>query len=226
MDRGRAFAVLVGMDASLLQQVRTARQALDREAGAVRATAQRGKAVQAEIVSLATEVEQLEKAAAVLNVIGSERQTSTQAHIEGLVTHGLQTIFGPELSFHLVTTEARKTTTTDFVLRSVVDGQEVETPVMDARGGGVAATVGFLLRVVMLLLGPERQMPVLVLDETFAQLSEDYEPRMAEFLRELVDRTPLQVIMVTHSTAYTDAADIVYRLSLDGGVTKMESLSA
>jgi DNA repair exonuclease SbcCD ATPase subunit len=61
---------------------------------------------------------------------------------------------------------------------------------------------------------------VLFLDESFAQLSEEYEPRLAEFLRELVDKTDLQIIMVTHSHAFSDIADQVYRFDLnDAGTT-------
>ena len=54
-----------------------------------------------------------------------------------------------------------------------------------------------------------------VLDETFAALSVEYEGRLAEFIRELVDRTETQVLLVTHSDAYSDYADNVYRFSLD-----------
>jgi ABC-type thiamine transport system ATPase subunit len=117
-----------------------------------------------------------------------------------------------------------KLTTANFVVRSVVDGEVVETPILEARGGGVAAVAGFLLRTVVLLLRKDVR-PVMFLDETFAQLSADYEPAMADVLRELVDKTQLQIILVTHSTAYDDVADKSYRVSLDQkGKTKIESL--
>ena len=38
-------------------------------------------------------------------------------------------------------------------------------------------------------------------------LSQEYEPGMAEFLREVADKAGVQIILITHSTAYSDLAD-------------------
>jgi ABC-type nitrate/sulfonate/bicarbonate transport system ATPase subunit len=65
---------------------------------------------------------------------------------------------------------------------------------------------------------------VLVLDETFAHVSADYEPRLAEFLAELVARTGVQIIMVTHSDAYSEHADVRYRFALQQAVTTVTAL--
>jgi DNA repair exonuclease SbcCD ATPase subunit len=106
----------------------------------------------------------------------------------------------------------------------VVDGEQLDTPVMDARGGGVAAVIGFLLRLVILLLTEPPVRHVMFLDESFAQLSVEYEPALAEFIKELTERTNMQVVLVTHSTAFDDAADKSYRFELRDGVTKVEAL--
>lgn len=200
---------------------------IQRQVGVAKATAERGKALQAEVVETQALLLQVEQAVGVIQKLGDERAAAAQRQIEALVTHGLQTIFGSELSFHLVQEQKRGNAHLDFVVRSSLpDGSVVDTPVLDARGGGVAAVVGFLLRLVVLLLTPSRQAPVLFLDESFAQLSEDYEPRLAEFLRELVDKTPIQIVMVTHSHSYSEFADVVYRLDLEAdGRTKIARLS-
>lgn len=157
----------------------------------------------------------LETAAGILNRIGDERQAGVQKQIEQVVTSGLQTVFDENLSFHMVTETKGKTVTTSFLIRtSLPDGSVVDTPVMDARGGGVAVTVGFLLRVVLTLLSNRGKSVVMLLDETFAHVSAEYEPRLAEFIRDLVDRTGLQILLVTHSTAFNDHADVVYRFRL------------
>lgn len=204
---------------TLTARLRNARRHLDTLAGEVRHIADTAKRLEAEIGELHRAEALYERAAAVLSSICDERQAETQARIEALVTLGLQTIFGEDLSFHLVATTRAKTPVVDLVVRSPLADTTVDTPVMDARGGGLAAVVGFLLRLVILLLSRHRQDTVLILDETFAHLSAEYEPRMAEFLRELVDRTGVQVILVTHSDAYTDAADKVYRFALRSGET-------
>ena len=91
----------------------------------------------------------------------------------------------------------------------------LETPILEARGGGVAAVAGFLLRACVLLLTPDSRN-LLVLDEVFAHLSEEYVPRCAEFLKELCERTDLQILLVTHQPEFTQAAHKVTRIERVG----------
>ncbi len=209
--------------ATLTTRLHRHRRHLDRQVGAAQAIARHGNAVQAEVLDLTTRVDAYTRAAAVLTRIGEERQEQAHRTIENLITRGLRTIFDDTLSFHLVPVVRGNRPEIDFVVRSDLDGTTVDTPVMDARGGGLAAIVGFLLRLVVELLSPRRDAPIL-LDETFAHVSAEYEPRLAEFLRDLVDRTGIQIIMVTHSDAYADTADTRYRFRLTRGVTHVEAL--
>ena len=204
-------------------RVRRARRALDRQAGESAALSRQAVDLRQEIERLTTLHTDLTHAAAVLTSIGEERQADAQRTVEQLVTKGLQAIFGDELSFHLVPVVRGNRPEVDLIVRSTLDGADMDTPVMDARGGGLAATIGFLLRLVVLLLSRDRQDTVLFLDETFAHLSADYEPRLAEFLRDLVDETGVQIVMVTHSDAFSDLADTRYRFTLRNGVTHVEA---
>lgn len=175
-----------------------------------------------EIVLLAAEETLYEKAAHLLASIGEQRQADAQQRIENLVTLGLQTIFSEELSFHLVPGVRAKTPVVDFVVRSKLDdGSVVETDVMDARGGGLAAVVGFMLRLVILLLNHQKGDTVMFLDETFAHVSAEYLPRLISFIKELVERTGVQIVMVTHEDAFAEAADVVYRFTLKDGITQV-----
>lgn len=202
-----------------------ARRTLDRQRGEAFALATSGQSVTAEIADLTQVIDLHEKAAYLLTAIGEQRQDHAQRQIEQLVTQGLRTIFGEQLSFHLVPGVRAKTPVVDFVVRSTLDdGTTVDTDVMDARGGGLSATVGFLLRLVILLLSRHRQDTVLFLDETFAHVSAEYEPQLAEFLKELVTKTGVQIVMVTHSDAYLDAADVTYRFEQHEGITKVKAL--
>lgn len=205
----------------LLLEARSNRRDLDRLQGHARSVGVQGQQVTAEVEHLRGQVALFEKTAILLSQLGEQRQESAQRQIEQLVTRGLQTIFGEELSFHVVQTVRAKASNVDFIVRSTLeDGSVVDTPVMDARGGGLAATVGFLLRLVVLLLSG-RKDTTLVLDETFAHVSDEYVGRLAEFLREVVDKTSIQVVMVTHQAAFTEPADVVYRFSLKDGTTRV-----
>lgn len=201
------------------------RRTLEQQRGEAFALATRGKALNAEIGDLAQVIELHDRAAHVLTAIGEQRQDQAQRQIEALVTQGLQTIFSDELSFHLVPGVRAKAPVVDFIVRSTLDdGTTVDTDVMNARGGGLAAVVGFLLRLVILLLSSHRQDTVLLLDETFAHVSAEYLPRLIEFLKDLVTKTGVQIFLVTHEEAFLDAADVIYRLDLTNGVTSVRKL--
>jgi hypothetical protein len=211
--------------AALQTRLRTTTRHLDRLTGEARAVAQTGRRLSTEVTALHDEADLTTRAAGILTQIGEDRQTETQQAIETLVTRGLQVIFGEELSFHLVPGVRAKTPVVDFIVRTqIADDPPVDTDVMDARGGGLVAVVGFLLRLVVLLLSRADRDQPLILDETFAHLSAEYEGRLAEFLRELVDKTGVQIIMVTHSDAYSDVADVRYRFEARTGATQIRPL--
>lgn len=172
--------------------------------------------VEAEIASLTAQKATYERAAAVLGSIGEARQQAAQGQVEALVTKGLQSVFGEELSFHIEQAMNGVRPEVNFLVRSTLpDGKIIETDVMSSRGGGLASVVGFLLRVVIMLLDRKSQENVIFLDETFGMLSQEYEGRMAEFLRKLADEAGIIIILVTHSDAYSDLADKRYRFELN-----------
>lgn len=200
------------MSDQLEQRVRQARYAYERRAGAARQLSEDGVRVRDEVAALQAETARHLQVNTLLTSLGEQAQAAAQEQLEQLVTRGLQVIFGTELSFHVVQTVKAGQANTDFVIRSTfADGATLDTPVLEARGGGMAAVVGFMIRLVVLLLTP-RARPVLFLDESFGHVSREYEPRVAEFIRELVSRIALQVVLSTHSDAYDDAADIRYRM--------------
>jgi DNA repair exonuclease SbcCD ATPase subunit len=199
----------------LRERIRSARSSVDQEIGKALAVRDQGLKVQAEVETLTAQKASYEKAAAVLGSIGEQRQQAAQGQVEALVTRGLQTVFGEEYSFHIEQSMAGLRPEVNFLVRSTMeDGTVIETDVMSSRGGGLAAVVGFLLRVVIALLSKKADETVIFLDETFGMLSEEYEGRMAEFIRELSDKTGLSFVLVTHSSAYSDLADKRYRFEL------------
>jgi len=205
------------------RRVATRRRYLDALSGEARAVLQQGQLLQATIAELTGDVADLDRVTGLLNSLGEERQQRAQATIEQIVTRGLQTIFDPTLSFHIVQSIKGRASNVEFVVRDTrEDGDIHETGVMDARGGGLAATIGFLLRVVIMLLDPNKnQERLLVLDETFAHVSAEYLPALGQFLRELVDRTGVQIILVTHQDEFEEHADRVYRFSQIEGKTRV-----
>lgn len=203
-------------------RVRRVRKIVDRRIAEARVIATTGKQLKEEVSLASNDVDLYNKVAITLASIGETRQAAAQQQIEELVTRGLNSIFGDELSFHVIQTQRGKTPEVKFVVKSLINGKPVETPVMDARGGGLAAVVGFLLRLVVMLLSRDVKEPVLILDESFSHVSSEYERPLAEFIKELIDKTKVQIILVTHSDAFSEFADRRYRFKLVKGITKVE----
>lgn len=214
--------------AELRPRVRRVVSALHEEAGEVRALALRGKELTGRVDAALRDKETAERVSGVLSTLADEKDAAARTQVESLVTAGLQAIFGDggeQLSFHMVKSTVRNATSIEFEVHTTKpDGEVVVTDVLSARGGGVAAVIGVLLRVVLILLTREtgqRVSDVLVLDESLAHLSEDRLEAAGEFLRTLVEHAHLQILMVTHQSELVGPADVVYRLGLNtDGVSK------
>lgn len=209
----------------LERKVSQAERALDREIGEAKALARQIQKVSLEAENLELKVKACEEAVTVLNSFADQRQHDVQRQVEGLVSHGLRTIFDDELSFHIVSETKARRSEVRFVIRSKVGDEEIETSILDARGGGVAAVAGFLLRLIVMLLQPGVRR-LMVLDETFGQVSSDYELKLVEFVRQLVDQSGAQIVLITHKAIeeWTEVADKAYRFTLRGGWSEVELL--
>lgn len=182
------------------------------EATAVQAEFER---LRAEQTTAAAEEHTAEQVAALLQTYSEQEQAELHARIEGLVTQGLQAVFGEELGFRMQPGNERGQAT----LRFSVTGHGVETDVLEARGGGLAAVIGFLLRVIVTALHPAQPRRFFVLDETFGMVSAGFQEELGRFIRRLCDEADLQVLLVTHAPRVGLHADRVYGISHDGTKT-------
>lgn len=153
-----------------------------------------------------------------LRALLQTKTKQTLGEAEQLILRGLQTVFGPEwvgVSLDAGLRQGRLSAT--LKLRNV-DGSE-GNPV-DTYGGGPASLVAFILR--MLVVRRMGLAPLLLLDESFSMVSADYVERVSTFLRLLVDKLGVTVLLVTHQPEFKHAATRVYRASLVNGRTVFE----
>jgi DNA repair exonuclease SbcCD ATPase subunit len=137
-------------------------------------------------------------------------QEQLKSKVEALVTRGLQTIFGEDYHFSITMRVLRKQAAMEFtILRELV-----ERDPMDSHGGGLVNVIALVLRLTIVALTPGLSRTV-VLDEPFAQLSQGYIEGMSAFIRELVDATDIQLIIVSHESEIAEVADQAYRLYFD-----------
>lgn len=125
--------------------------------------------------------------------------------VEQLVTYGLAAVFEDlKLGFRLQVDTKRGV---QSVEPRLIDGP-VDAPILDAFGGGPAAVVAFLLR--LLVCRRLNLAPVLLLDEPFSFVSAQYVAPLAKLLRELADAVGVTMILVTHDPTYLQHASVAY----------------
>lgn len=174
-------------------------------------------AAELEIESEQTEVDITVKARLLLEQYSEVEQQQLKDKIEALVTRGLQVIFGDSYSFKIEMRVLRKQAGMEFTIVKDL----VEREPLDSHGGGLVNVIALVLRLTILALTPGVAR-VAVLDEPFAQLSQEYIEPMGRFIREVVDATGIQLIIVSHEAEITEVADQAYRLFDKDGVTQIE----
>lgn len=167
-----------------------------------------------------------EKVAALFQSYSEAEHEELRERIETLVTYGLQAVFGMDMTFRVVPGQERGQATMRFAVESTMNGTEVVTDVLDARGGGVASIIGFILRTVVLALSPNATRRFLVLDETFGMVSAEYIEPLSDLLRKLVDETGVQMLVVTHEPRLGMKADKLYRFTHNGERTIVNEIEA
>lgn len=170
-----------------------------------------------DIVDLGEEMVLLEKTSDVLNSLAKTSREKTIGLIETLVTHALRSIWEEPFDFRIETVEKRGVTQDQPKL--LKDG--VEASIMDGHGGGIVNVVAFVLRLIFILKKKPALRKVVFLDEPFAYVSANYQPKVGELLRELTEKLGIDMLMVTHQEILESYADLVYTLKAtnDGVIT-------
>lgn len=163
-----------------LQSLRTARAVLARSE----------TDVEAAVVALAD----AEEAQRTVQIVANGVQQQAQGRIAGVVSRCLSSVFDEPYEFRIVFEQKRGRTEA----RLVFVRNDVEVDPMTAAGGGVVDVAAFALRLSCILLSRPRVRRLMVLDEPFKFVSEEYRVRVRQLLESLAKELQFQFIMVTH----------------------------
>lgn len=204
----------------LAERLTQERRNLDRKSGEMQALAANGKKLKYEIEQLEQKDDDYHKVAILIQEVAEKRVDQATRVLESAATSALSSILEEPLTLKITNEMKGRNAVANI---TVIDAQGVETSVMEARGGGVAAVAGFALRLATLLLTPGLSRS-LFLDETFAQLSEDHEEALADFLRDVSERAKTQIVLVTHSRALADSANQAIQVTNRNGKSIVTTL--
>jgi len=103
-------------------------------------------------------------------------------------------------------------------LKVIARGEEMS---IDSLSGGERAVLALSTRLALAKALSNREVELVILDEPTANLDSDRRRELVRVLRELANEIP-QVIVVTHDPEVAEAADQVYRVRKDGGISIVE----
>jgi len=195
--------------------------ALKLKAGAQQELRAQAAAAQERSERLGQEAAELDEAVAVLAALQEMWRARFEKAVGAVVSQGLQGVFGEGLELVVQMGVQADLPTTKFMVR---DDSGLTTDVMEARGGGLVNVASFLLRVLTLLAARPALARLLVLDESFNNVSEEYLPALTALLRRICEEGGFQIVLVSHRPALADAADVAYAFSLQHGETQVRRL--
>jgi len=154
-----------------------------------------------ELVNLDQSLTQSQEAQGILQAAAEILQNTAHRRIAGIVTRSLQAVFGDgQDPYEFVIQFERKRGRTEATLGFKRDGEVVDP--MSASGGGVVDVASFALRLSCLLLKRPAIRRLLVLDELWKHLSEQYRPAMRELIEKLSEELGVQFVIITHSEEF------------------------
>lgn len=159
-----------------------------------------------------------ERLAAMVQEASSRTQKKIEYHIGHVVTLALQAVFTEAYEFKLKFEKRRKGTECDLWL--LKDGKQCD-PLIQS-GGGVCDVISFALRIALLTIAAERNgvRKVLVLDEPFRNLhGREKQRHVSEIVSLLSKERGIQIIMVSDVAEINHAADRIFNLKLEEGVS-------
>lgn len=177
---------------------------LNRERGAEAALLNQRKSLEQAKETEEENLQNLEKAREVLQIVAKNTQDNLQYHISGLVTTAQASIFPDPYEFVAEFVARRDKTECDLLFAR---GGDRFSP-FSSCGGGPVDVASFALRLVAWSLN--KTVPVIVLDEPFKFVSVDLQPRCSDLLKTLSARLGLQIIMISHLPNVIDSADRIF----------------
>lgn len=167
-----------------------------------------------EVTDLSARIEVLTKVGELFRLLMDLLVIKQVRSVENVVTEGLGTIFHDlDLSFEADVGPKYGKVSVEFFIRQGAkdDPLSHRGRPLDAFGGGPSSVASLALRVLTVL--KLKRFPFLALDESLGAVSDEYTDTTGQFLKRLADKLGLDVLLVTHKSAYVDHADRAYSCS-------------
>jgi predicted ABC-type transport system involved in lysophospholipase L1 biosynthesis ATPase subunit len=160
---------------------------------------------------------QHEQAKEIVREVGLKTQQSLQFHISDITSLALEAVFPDPYELQVEFIQRRNKTECDLYF--VRDGNRIDP--LTASGVGAVDVAAFALRIASWSMAQPHTDNVILLDEPFRFLSEDYQEQASIMLQELSKKLGLQFIIVTHEQVLASYADRIFEVKIRKGISKV-----
>jgi DNA repair exonuclease SbcCD ATPase subunit len=196
------------------------RQSLERQQGQKIQIEQSINQLKTDLTENKRSLRRHEQAREIVRTVGLATQQELQFHISDITSLALEAVFDDPYELKVEFVERRNKTECD--LKFVRGDMEIDP--MTASGVGAVDVASFALRIASWSMMRPRTRPTIILDEPFRFLSENYQDKASQMLKELSEKLGLQFIIVTHEQTLSSYADRTFEVSIHKGVSKVKQL--
>jgi len=161
-----------------------------------------------------------EQAREIVRTVGLETQRQLQYNISDITSLALEAVFPDPYELKVEFVERRNKTECD--LKFVRGDMEIDP--LTASGVGAVDVAAFALRIASWSMARPRTRNVIILDEPFRFLSENYQDQASQMLKELSTKLGIQFIIVTHEMTLASYADRTFEVSIYKGISKVKQI--
>jgi len=158
---------------------------------------------------------QHEQAREIIREVGLKTQEQLSFHISDITSLALEAVFPEPYKLEVEFIQRRNKTECDLYF--VRDGMRVDP--LTASGVGAVDVAAFALRIASWSMTTPHSRNIIILDEPFRFLSENYQEQAGDMLKEISDKLGIQFLIISHNTTLASCADKTFNISIKNGKT-------
>lgn len=200
--------------------VQELRHKLERQKGQQMQVQQSLTTIQQELKEKTNSLHKHEQAKEIIRTVGLTTQSELEVSISDITSLALEAVFG-ELAYALKIEFLQRRNKTECDIYFERDGNRIDP--LTASGVGAVDVASFALRISSWSMAAPRTRNVIILDEPFRFLSENYQEQASLMVHELSEKLGIQFIIITHERELTTHADCVFEVSIRKGISNVKT---
>lgn len=174
--------------------------------------------LQKEIEDARTSLTEHEQAREIIRKVGMDTQSQLQVSISDITSLALEAVFDNPYELKVEFIQRRNKTECDLYFER--NGNRVDP--LTASGVGAVDVAAFALRIASWSMSVPHSRNVIILDEPFRFLSENYQEQASLMLKEISSKLGIQFLVVTHENTLANAADRTFQVSIRKGISNVK----